>query len=83
MQAIASTTAVRPQFAGAKKSFAAKKVRARAAERPSGKDVSRHPRRGRCANPDRPANGFTDASDPDPPDANAGCRRQARRPRQG
>jgi hypothetical protein len=27
MQAIASATAVRPQFAGAKKSFAAKKVR--------------------------------------------------------
>lgn len=27
MQAIASSTSVRPQFAGAKKSFAAKKVR--------------------------------------------------------
>jgi hypothetical protein len=32
MQAIASSTAVRPQFAGAKKSFAAKKVRAPASD---------------------------------------------------
>ena len=38
MQAIASATAVRPQFAGAKKSFAAKKVRdvTRASRRENG-----------------------------------------------
>jgi hypothetical protein len=41
MQAIASSTAVRPQFAGAKKSFAAKKVRAPASDARGGRSRER------------------------------------------
>jgi hypothetical protein len=90
MQAIASATAVRPQFAGAKKSFAAKKVRdvTRASRRENGIATvpcyfARDGKIPRRASPRVTPRRLTDAPSPISRSRSAGCRRQARCARQG
>ena len=95
MNALCASPVVAPQFAGAKKSFAAKKVRARAARFRGVDAASRHERRvdfarsrrknraSRVPAASRPRR-LTDAPAPVPSRSrSAGRRRQARRARQG